>query len=94
MQIIETHNHNNIESDIYHAVNIDKFNRQCRIVFEQLMTGRSLTVETAMLNLRIMDLRRRVKTLRDNGIPVLDRRLKGGCKEYFLEESFIKNYIV
>lgn len=82
---------NNVESDENYLANIEKFNRQNRIVFEQLMTGRSLTVRDAMINLNINSLPRRVKDLRDlHNIPVKDRwSEKGHYKEYYLEPEFI-----
>nr|WP_299488648.1 helix-turn-helix domain-containing protein [uncultured Allomuricauda sp.] len=86
------HRHNNAESQESFDINMEKFNRQCRIVLEQLLTGRGMNCFDAMISLKIMDLRRRIKTLRDSGIPVADRPLGGGRKEYYITTEFLRNY--
>jgi len=86
------HRHNNAESQADFDINMDHFNRQCKIVLEQLLTGRGMNVKDAMINLNIMHLPRRIKTLRDSGIPVLDRPLGGGRKEYFIDREFLNGF--
>ena len=91
MEAIKTyHNHNNIESQEHFDTNTVHFNRQCKIVLEQLLTGQGINSFDAMVGLRIMHLARRIKTLRDSGIPVSDRPLGGGRKEYFIETHLLK----
>ena len=85
---------NNHESDTNYLNNLKKFNHQNRVVFEQLLTGRSLTVRDAMLNLNINSLPRRIKDCRDlHNIPIQSRwSTQGNFKEYYLEESYLKSY--
>lgn len=87
------HLHNNKESQESFDMNIEKFNRQCKIVLEQLLTGKGINSYDAMVVLEIMHLARRIKTLRDSGIPVLDRPMGGGRKEYYMEKDFIEFYL-
>lgn len=84
---------NNSESDNNYLDNVKHFNNQCRIVFEQLMTGRRLTTMTAM-KLGIGDLRRRCKDLIDlHDIPVQKEYKEGSrFKEYFLNKEYIDNF--
>lgn len=85
---------NNIESYMNYLANIQKFSRQNTMVFEQMMTGQSITVKQAMLHMDINSLPRRIKDLRDiHGIPVKDRwSSEGHFKEYYLEIDFINKY--
>lgn len=84
---------NNKESNQLYKDNLKHFNNQCRIVLEQLLTGRKLTTLTAM-QLGIGDLRRRVKDLIDiHNIPVKKEYRQGSrFKEFFLEKSFINKF--
>ena len=86
---------NNTESDNMYLDNLDHFNKQCRIVFEQLMTGRSLTFRDALIGFGIGDLRRRCKDLKDlYKIPVKDRYVNNTrFKEWYLEKEFINEYL-
>lgn len=93
---------NNPESDANYMANLDDFNRQCRIVLEQLLTGRRLTVREAFINLNIGHLPRRIADLKDAGIPVQDEfpevgtpsgTKKGRFKEYWLDRSFINRFL-
>ena len=88
------HFENNKESQEMYESNLDHFNRQCRIVLEQMLTGRKLTTMSAM-KLKIGDLRRRVKDLKDlHNIPVKSAYKEGSrFKEYFLEKEFINNFL-
>ncbi len=83
----KTHRHNNENSQKQFDENQQHFNRQCRITLEQLLTGRGMNSYDSMVNLKIMHLARRIKTLRDSGIPVLDRPLGGGRKEYYIPKG-------
>lgn len=90
---------NNPESDANYTANLDRFNNQCRIVLEQLLTGRRLTVREAYINLDIGHLPRRIADLKEAGIPVLDEfpenkdGTKKRFKEYWLEKSFINRFL-
>ena len=84
---------NNQGSQNIYDLNLDSFNRQCRIVLEQLLTGRKLTFKEAFIHLGISDLRRRAKDLKDiYNIPVKDRTVNGNFKEWYLEMDFIDNW--
>lgn len=87
---------NNMESQFNYKLNLDHFNNQCRIVLEQLLTGRKLNVRDAFINLGIGHLPRRIKDLREAGIPVCDEfpldektGKKERFKKYWLERKVI-----
>lgn len=82
------HQENNIESQRHFEANIDKFSKQCRIVYEALKRGEKLTTTQALLDYKIGDLRRRIKDLKDIwNVPVLDRYVDGKFKEYYLQTT-------
>jgi hypothetical protein len=87
------HLENNPESFERYKKDLSHYNNQCRIVLEQMLTGRKLTTMTAM-SLGIGDLRRRCKDLRDlHNIPVISRYMDGSrFKEYYLPKSFIEKF--
>jgi hypothetical protein len=64
--------------------NKSHLSNQCRIILEAMLKGERLTTASALLKYGIGDLRRRVKDLRDNGIPVEDEFIEGRFKKYFL----------
>ncbi len=90
---------NNQESDENYIMNLDHFNNQCRIVLEQLLTGRRMNVRDALISLNIGHLPRRIADLREAGIPVNDEfpKNKDGTKkrfkEYWLEKTFINKFL-
>ena len=84
---------NNPESQKNYEENLGKFNRNCRIIFEQLMKGRKLTgIDVAKLG--ILEYRKRFDDLRKlHNIPVKDGYVPGKRhKAWWLEESFINQY--
>lgn len=100
MAIDFTHNmENNQESDENYILNLDHFNNQCRMVLEQLLTGRRLTVRGALISMDIGHLPRRIADLREAGIPVSDEfpknedGTKKRFKEYWLEKPFINKFL-
>lgn len=85
---------NNIQSDGNYLANLSKFNNNCRIIFEQLLTGKRLT-GIDVVKLGIMEYRKRFDDLKKvYNIPVKDD-YKEGCryKEWWLEKPFINKYL-
>lgn len=79
------HIENNSESQAHFEANKDKFNRQCRIVYQALIRGERLTTAKALIKYGVGDLRRRVKDLRDYwDVPIQSTLIEGRYKEYFL----------
>lgn len=85
---------NNPISEHNYSNDLEHYNNQCRIVLEQLLTGKRLTTMSAMM-LGIGDMRRRAKDLRDiHNIPIKDSFKKGTrFKEWWLESSFINQFL-
>lgn len=89
---------NNLESDDNYIKHLEDFNNQCRTVLEQLLTGRRINVRDSLIYMGVGHLPRRIKDLRDAGIPVQDEfpMLKNGkksrYKEYWLKKSFIDEF--
>ncbi len=85
---------NNPISQINYETNLEKFNRNNRIIFEQLLTGKKLTgIDIAKLG--ILEYRKRFDDLKKvYGIPVQDDYVEGQrYKEWWLEQSFINEYL-
>jgi hypothetical protein len=85
---------NTQENEINYLGDLEHFNNQCRIVLEQLLTGRRLTTISA-LRLGVGDLRRRIKDLIDiHNIPVQKEYRNGSrFKEFFLTKEFINKHL-
>ena len=85
---------NNPKSQENYETNLDKFNRNCRIIFEQLLTGNKLT-GTDVVKLGIMEYRKRFDDLKKvYKIPVQDGYVDGErYKAWWLEKSFINQYL-
>ncbi len=79
------HKENNPESQAHFEANKDKFSNQCRIIYEALLNGKILTTKIAVVEYDIMDLRRRIKDLKDTwGVPIKSRYVDGRFKEFYL----------
>jgi len=81
------HIENNVESQHFYEANADKFNNQCKTVYEALLRGERLTVLESAIKYGIGHLPRRILDLKNLGVNVLDERMKGGYKEYFLIQN-------
>lgn len=81
-----THPHNNRESDIQFDENIGHFQTQTERVLAILQSGETITSLKAY-GMGIIDVRARIKQIRDSGINVKDRKIVGGrgAKEYYIE---------
>lgn len=90
---------NNSESEANYIKHLEDFNKQCRIVLEQLLTGQRMNVRDALIHLGIGHLPRRIKDLRESGIPVKcefpqkEDGTKKKFKEYWLEKEFINEFL-
>lgn len=81
------HRENNAESQRYADANIEHFSEQCRKVYGYLLNHREINLKTAINELDVWDLRRRVKDLKDkHGITIYSKRMSGGFKNYSLKE--------
>lgn len=77
---------NRFSQDILDS-NATRINTQCDRLLEMFKSGARLTViEACNLKEPISDLRRRVKDLRDAGVPIKDEIVNGRFKVYFMEK--------
>lgn len=79
------HFENNKESQDFYNLNEIHFNKQCTQVLIHLLNGKTITCDEAKDLFGIRHLPRRICTIRQANINVLDRRLKNRCKEYYLK---------
>ena len=81
------HYENNKESQMQFDKNMPKFSNQCRTIYRAMMKGERLTTRIAVLKYNIIDLRRRIKDLRDTwNIDIQSEYVEGGYKEYYLKK--------
>jgi hypothetical protein len=76
---------NNPESQQMLDDNFVRFAKQDLLVLNILLLGIKLDTKTALLEYRIGDLRRRIKTLRDAGFPIKDIKPYKRFKLYYYE---------
>lgn len=83
---IPEHKHNNAESEKHFNEHKSHFNEQCQKVYNHLMNVGSLDVRKAMNELNVMDLRRRIKDLKDCGVLISETKIEGGngAKEWLM----------
>lgn len=62
----------------------ERLNNNCKIIYEALKRGEKLTGRVIQRRFDMSEYRRRIKDLKDAGIPIKEKILKGGCKEWFL----------
>ena len=85
-----SHSHNNRESELFFEENLEKFSDQCKKVYKLMKSEIRLSVKEAMVKYDISSLPRRVKDLKEDGVPVKDEWVKDRetgkrlYKEYFL----------
>lgn len=78
---------NNLESNEILDANRERFNGQCKTLYDAFIRGEKLTTASALLKYSIGDLRRRVKDLRDAGIEVEDELQENRFKIYFIKQA-------
>lgn len=67
----EHHRENTIANQQHHDSNFYHFTGQDAFVLLLLQQGHELTTMDALIQYRIGDLRRRIKTLKDAGVPII-----------------------
>lgn len=89
----ERHPENSKVNQRHHDDNIEHFAKQDQLVLTLLQQGMKLTTGQALLKYKIGDLRRRVKSLRDAGVPISDEFAKDAqgnrtrYKRYFITQT-------
>ena len=73
---------NNARSQAHLDSNRKRFSNQCQLVYDWLMTGKTLTRKEAMNLLDIRHLPRRIADLREAGIDVKDKPAGNGRGKY------------
>jgi hypothetical protein len=81
------HRENNPYSQQILDSNIEKFNGQCKTIYQALISGEKLTTTSALLKYSVGDLRRRIKDLRDAGVPIQDELQENRFKIYFIKQA-------
>jgi len=66
----ERHQENTAANQLHHDSNFYHFTGQDAVVLSLLEKGKKLTTTTALIEYRIGDLRRRIKTLKDAGVNI------------------------
>jgi hypothetical protein len=89
---IPDHKHNNAESEKQFKEHKGHFNNQCQVVYDYLMDGGNLDVIKAMTELRIVDLRRRIADLKEQGVLITDDKIQGGHGAKFWYMTFADKF--
>lgn len=84
-QPLHTHE-NNKESQSTYEDNWERLNNNAKILYRALLRGERLSGRDIVSKYGMMEYRRRIKDLRDAGLPITDEKLKGGSKIWFIEK--------
>ena len=88
IQFNSYHRENNIASQQYLNENMERFNRQMKLMYDLLMKGIGLTRLIAMQEYKIMDLARRKKDLKTQGVSMHDdKKIEGLQVVYMTDED-------
>lgn len=74
---------NNKESEEILLDHYKRLDNNCKKIYRALLSGSVLTGR-AMQEMGMSEYRRRIKTLRDSGIILKEKKLKNGCKAWYL----------
>lgn len=75
---------NNRQSEVTLNEEYARLNNNCKIIYDALKRGERLTGRIIQRRFDMSEYRRRIKDLKDAGIPIQEKKLKGGSKEWFL----------
>jgi hypothetical protein len=78
---------NNSKSEATLHEQYERLNNNCKILYDALKRGEKLTGRIIQRRFDMSEYRRRIKDLKDAGIPIQENKLKGGCKEWFIEKE-------
>jgi hypothetical protein len=83
---------NNKESQLQIEDNMHHFSRQAKLVFDHLMSGRTLTHDEAMSYYKIRDLRARIYTIKNAGYKVDETTIPNshGMKRWHMSKHLIE----
>lgn len=91
LDIFEVHaKENNSESEQHLKESKSRFSAQCDLVLHTMLSGQKMSCISAANELFIMDLRRRVKDLKDAGVQITYEWVEFGkskIKHYFMNEE-------
>lgn len=76
--------HNNLESQLFYDSNKGRYENQVKRVLKYMQDNGSITAEIAREELKVFHLARRILSIKENGHIVLDKRIEGGFKVYWL----------
>lgn len=90
LDVFEIHSHENNRESLDHLNdNRPHFNKQCKCVFDLLMSGVQLTVYSAITQHHINSVPRRILDLKEKGVLINDRwdeSVKPKIKIWFIDE--------
>ena len=62
----------------------ERLSKNCRVLYDALKRGERLSGITIITRYGMTEYRRRIKDLRDAGVPIKEHKLENGCKEWYL----------
>lgn len=80
---ISLHPENNRESEEILLSQSLRLNKNCLKIYKALKSGAMLT-GSAMIQMGMIEYRRRIKDLKEKGIIIKDKKMPNGCKAWYL----------
>ena len=62
----------------------ERLSNNCRVLYDALKRGERLSGVVIVTRYGMTEYRRRIKDLRDAGVPIKEHKLENGCKEWYL----------
>jgi hypothetical protein len=63
----------------------ERLNHNCKLIYDALKRGERLTGRDIMRRFDMCEYRKRISDLRDAGIEIKETTLKGGAKQWWIE---------
>lgn len=82
-QVVHT-KENNAFSEAILFDQYERLSNNCKVIYNALKRGERLSGVVIVTRYGMTEYRRRIKDLRDAGVPIKEHKLENGCKEWYL----------
>ena len=82
-QVVHT-KENNAFSEAILFDQYERLSNNCKVIYNALKRGERLSGVVIVTRYGMTEYRRRIKDLRDAGVPIKEHKLENGCKDWYL----------